>query len=80
MSALSRTVDVVTALPWDRVGEPDLGALGRELRLLWIIGEVRQHRLGIGQAAELTAMPRAPFMRLLGVHGVPVIDYPPADL
>lgn len=80
MSAPGRTVEVATALPWGRAGEPDVRALGRELRLLWIIEEVRQHRIGVGRAAELAELPRAAFMRVLGQHGVPVIDYDAEDL
>jgi predicted HTH domain antitoxin len=80
MSAPARTVDVATALPWGRAGEPDVGALGRELRLLWIIEEVRQHRLGVGKGAELAGVPRAAFMHMLGDHGVPVIDYTVEEL
>ena len=80
MSAPARTVDVATALPWGRAGEPDVRALGRELRLLWIIEEVRQHRVGVGKGAELAEVPRAAFMRVLGDHGVPVIDYSADDL
>ncbi len=80
MSAPARTVDVATALPWGRAGEPDVRALARELRLLWIIEEVRQHRLGVGKGAELADVPRAAFMRVLGEHGVPVIDYSADDL
>ena len=80
MSAPARTVDVATALPWGRAGEPDVRALGRELRLLWIIEEVRQHRVGVGKGAELAEVPCAAFMRVLGDHGVPVIDYSADDL
>ena len=80
MSVPARTVDVATALPWGRAGEPDVNALGREVRLLWIIEEVRQHRLGVGKGAEVAEMPRAAFMRLLSEHGMPVIDYSAADL
>lgn len=80
MSAPARTVEVAVALPWGRAGEPDTRAVGQELRLLWIIEEVRQHRLGIGKAAELAGVPRAAFMRALGQHGVPVIDYSVDDL
>ncbi len=80
MSAPARTVDVATALPWGRAGEPDVRALGRELRLLWIIEEVRQHRVGVGKGAELAGVPRAAFMRVLGEHGVPVIDYSVEEL
>jgi predicted HTH domain antitoxin len=34
----------------------------------------------LGKGSELARLPRAAFMRLLGEHGVPVIDYPVADL
>ncbi len=80
MSTSARTVEVAVALPWGRAGEPDARAVGQELRLLWIIEEVRQHRLGVGKASELAALPRAAFMRTLGEHGVPVIDYRADDL
>lgn len=80
MSAPARTVDVAATLPWGRAGEPDLRALGRELRVLWIIEEVRQHRIGVGKGAELAGVPRAGFMRVLGEHGVPVIDYSVEEL
>lgn len=75
MTAPVRTVEVAVALPWGRVGEPDPHALGRELRLLWLVEEVRQRRLGVGKAASLAGLPRARFMQVLGDHGVPVIDY-----
>jgi predicted HTH domain antitoxin len=75
MSAPTRTVEVAVALPWGRAGEPDPRSLGRELRLLWLIEEVRKRRIGIGKAASLSEIPRAAFMRVLGEHGVPVIDY-----
>jgi len=76
----SRTVEVPVPLPWQRESEPDVPALGRELRLLWLVDEVRQHRLGAGKAAESAGLPRAEFMRILGEHGVPVVDYPDEDL
>ncbi|MCC7241182.1 MAG: UPF0175 family protein [Acidobacteria bacterium] len=50
------------------------------LRCLWAVEQVRLRRLGVGRAAEVAALPRAAFMRLLGEHGVPVIDYPVEDL
>lgn len=80
MSAPARTVEVAVALPWGRPGEPDARAVGQELRVLLIIEEVRQHRLGVGKAAELAGVPRAAFMRILGQHGVPVIDYAAEEL
>ena len=54
--------------------------MSRELRLLWLIEEVRGQRLGAGKGAELAGVPRAAFMQLLGDHGVPVIDYTVEDL
>lgn len=80
MSAPARTVEIAVALPWGRGGEPDVRAVSSELRLLWIIEEVRQHGLSVGKGAELANLPRAAFMRLLGEHGVPVIDYSVEEL
>ena len=80
MSVPARTIEILVALPWEHGGEPDVPALGRELRVLWIIEEVRQRRLGVGKGAGLAGMPRAAFMRTLGGHGVPVIDYSVDDL
>jgi predicted HTH domain antitoxin len=80
MASSSRTVEVDVSLPWRRAEEPDARSLGRELRLLWLIEEVRRRRLGIGRAASLAELPRAMFMRVLGDHGVPVIDYDATEL
>ena len=80
VSASARTIQIPVSLPWDRGGEPDVPTLGRELRLLWLIEEVRQRRLGTGKGSELAGMARAAFMRLLGEHGVPVIDYSVEEL
>jgi predicted HTH domain antitoxin len=82
MSAAARTVTVHVELPWATAGDaaPDPAVVGAELRLLWIVEQVRLHRVGVGKAAELANMPRAAFMRVLGEHGVPVIDYAPGDL
>ena len=82
MSASGRTVTVQVELPWSTEAKaaPDPAVVGEELRLLWIIEQVRLRRLGVGKAAELASMPRAAFMRVLGEHGVPVIDYEPGEL
>ena len=81
MSAPARTLTVKVDLPWVAAGEaPTLDAVSEELRLLWIIEQVRQRRIGVGKGAELAGKPRAAFMQALGAHGVPVIDYSPADL
>jgi len=76
----ARTVEVAVRIPWGRAGEPDPGSLRRELRLLWLVEEVRHHRLGIGKAASFAELPRAAFMQVLGAHGVPVIDDDADDL
>lgn len=62
------------------MGDVDASQLSVELRRLWAVDQVRQHRLGIGKAAEVAGLPRAAFMQLLGSHGLPVIDYPLDDL
>jgi predicted HTH domain antitoxin len=80
VSVPARTIQIPVTLPWERGGEPDVPTLGRELRLLWLIEEVRQRRLGAGKGSELAGMPRAAFMRALGEHGVPVIDYSVEEL
>lgn len=80
MASRDRIVVVAVKLPWQGRDEADRGHLGEELRLLWIIEQVRKGRVGVGKGAELAEVPRAGFMRLLGEHGVPVIDYPAADL
>lgn len=54
--------------------------VAEDLRLLWLIDQVRRHRLSIGQGSEFAGMARAAFMERLGEHGVPVIDYPATDL
>jgi predicted HTH domain antitoxin len=80
----SNTQDVAVSveIPWQVAGSiaPDPARLSEDLRVLWIVDQVRRHRVGIGKASELARLPRAAFMRLLGEHGVPVIDYSVADL
>jgi predicted HTH domain antitoxin len=73
-------VTVKVEMPPDVVAGEDVSQLGVELRRLWAVEQVRRKRLGIGRAAEVAEIPRAAFMRLLGEHGVPVIDYSVEDL
>jgi predicted HTH domain antitoxin len=81
MSAPARTLTVSVELPMAAGAiAPDSQLIGQELRRLWIIEQVRAKRIGVGKGAELAGMPRAAFMQTLGAHGVPVIDYAPADL
>lgn len=79
MSAHTVTVSVELPVTGGATA-PDSRLIGDELRVLWIIEQVRTKRVGVGKGAELAGMPRAAFMQALGTHGVPVIDYPPADL
>lgn len=60
--------------PWD----PE--ELAGELRLLWLIEQVRQRRLGHGKAAELSGLPMARFYKEMGKHGVTPFDYDPEEL
>lgn len=82
MSAREATLSVRVDLPWSTASgaAPDERVVSNELRLLWIVEQVRLHRFGVGKAAELAGMPRAAFMSLLGVHGVAIIDYPAGEL
>jgi predicted HTH domain antitoxin len=77
-----QNVAVSVEIPWQVAGTtpPDIARLSQELRVLWIVDQVRRHRVGIGKGAELAELPRAAFMQLLGEHGVPVIDYALEDL
>jgi predicted HTH domain antitoxin len=74
------TITVAVELPRELVGDADETRLGAELRALWAVEQVRLKRCGVGKGAELARLPRAAFMRLLGDHGVAVIDYPREDL
>ena len=77
MVSTFRTINVTLPVPSD--GQESDESIGAELRLLWLVEQVRVHRLGVGKAAELAAVARADFMQILGAHGVPVIDYPVED-
>lgn len=73
-------IAVKVELPGEVLGDADPSQVSTELRRLWAVEQVRLHHLGVGRAAEVAEMPRAAFMKLLGEHGVPVIDYPVDDL
>lgn len=76
----SRTVQVelpeegFDSQPWD----PD--RISSELRLLWLLEQVRERRLGHGRAAELAGLPRARFLQLMGQHRMTAFDYDPEEL
>ena len=54
--------------------------IATELRVLWLIEQVRERRLSHGKAAELAGMPRARFLQLMSRHGVDVFDFDPDEL
>lgn len=60
--------------PWDPA------EIAVELRVLWLLEQVRQRRLGYGKAAELAAMPVAAFVRLMGKYAISPFDYDPGEL
>ena len=60
--------------PW----EPE--AIAEEMRLLWLLEQVRDRRLGYGKAAELAGMPVAAFVELMGKHRISPFDFDPGEL
>lgn len=64
MSLPAKTLTVHVELPWSVEGgaAPDPIEIGDQLRLLWIIEQVRLHRIGVGKGAELAEMPFAAFI------------------
>jgi len=51
-----------------------------DLRLLWLVDQVRQRRLGYAKAAELARMPQAAFVRVLGTHRISPFDFDEDEL
>ncbi len=60
--------------PW----EPE--RISEELRLLWLVEQVRERRLGHGKASEMAGIPRARFLQIMGQHHVSAFDYDPDEL
>ncbi len=79
-SAKPRTVEV--ELPEEafqhRTWQPQ--EVAREMRLLWMLEEVRSRRLGFGKAAELSGVPVAQFLLLMGKHQISPFDYDDDEL
>ena len=50
------------------------------MRLLWMLEEVRARRLGYGKAAELSGIPVAQFLLLMGKHQISPFDYDEKEL
>jgi predicted HTH domain antitoxin len=51
-----------------------------DLRLLWLVEEVRQRRLGYAKAAELAGLAQAAFVKILGAHHISVFDLDEEEL
>lgn len=51
-----------------------------ELRLLWILDQVRRGAISVGKGAELSGKDRWSFVKTMGEHGIPVINYPTSEL
>ena len=54
--------------------------VAQEMRVLWLLEEVRTRRLGYGKAAELAGVPVAEFLRLMGRHQITPFDYDDDEL
>lgn len=76
--ARSVTVDLPDEVFHRRTWDPK--EIAEEMRILWLLEEVRSRRLGFGKAAELGRIPQARFLQLMGRHGITPFDYDEADL
>lgn len=54
--------------------------VAREMRLLWLLEEVRSRRLGFGKASELAEVSVAAFLRLMGEHHITPFDYDESEI
>lgn len=66
--------EVFESHPWD----PD--RISADLRLLWLLEQVRERRLGHGKAAELADLSRARFLQIMGQHKITAFDYDQDEL
>lgn len=74
---LRKSYTLQVELPTDAFGHhpwvPE--EISEELRVLWLIEQVRQRRLGYGKAAELAGVPKAVFIKMMGERRVSPVDY-----
>ncbi len=76
--ARSITVDLPDEVFHRRSWDPK--EIADEMRILWLLEEVRSRRLGFGKAAELAGLPQVRFLLLMGKHGITPFDYDEAEL
>ena len=81
-AAKVRTTVVRVELPDEAFGERPQSArrIARDMRVLWLLDQVRQRHLGHGKAAELAGMPLAAFLDLMGQYHISSFDYNEEDL
>lgn len=82
MPGTSKARSIVVDLPDDafRHRRWDPREVADEMRLLWLLEEVRSRRLGFGKAAELAGLPTAQFLLLMGKHHMTPFDYDEDEL
>jgi predicted HTH domain antitoxin len=54
--------------------------VAREMRLLWLLEQVRRRHLGFGKAAELAGVPVGAFLDAMAKHHVTPFDYDADEL
>ena len=76
MSTARRVYSVEVELPAESFRHRPWSAseVSQDLRLLWLIDQVRQRRLGYAKAAELGGIAQAAFVRILGEHHISPFD------
>jgi predicted HTH domain antitoxin len=82
MPGTSKARSIVVDLPDDAFQHRrwDPQEVADEMRLLWLLEEVRSRRLGFGKAAELAGLPVAQFLLLMGEHHITPFDYDEDEL
>ena len=81
MSA-SRPYSVEVELPAEAFRHRPWSAseVSSDLRLLWLVDQVRHRRLGYATAADLAGMAQAAFVKVLGAHHISPIDLDDQEL
>ena len=77
-----KTVTVPVGLPADALARRSWNQeeIAEELRLLWLLEQLRLGLLGHAKAAELAGLPLARFLILMGRHKISPFDFAPGEL
>ena len=80
--AASRPYSVEVQLPAEAFRHRPWSAaeVSSDLRLLWLVDQVRQRRLGYAKAAELAGMAQGAFVQVLGEHHISPFDFDDDEL